>query len=48
MDQVYVRETLKKMYPNKKWSDKVDGMSDSQVIAVYVRLTEQNAIKEKK
>jgi len=48
MDQKQVRETLKSMYPNKKWSTKVDDMSDQQAIAVYVRLCSQNAIKENK
>lgn len=32
-----LREELKKKYPGKKWADKVDKMSDSQVIAISFR-----------
>lgn len=32
------RLEIKKIYPGKNWSDKVDRMSDNQVIAVYLRL----------
>lgn len=39
------REKLKSAYPGKKWADKVDKMSDSQVIAVLRRLQAQNKIK---
>jgi hypothetical protein len=38
------REMLKNAYPNKKWADKVDKMSDSQVIAVFRRLQSQNKL----
>lgn len=38
------REMLKTAYPSKKWADKVDKMSDSQVIAVLRRLQSQNKL----
>lgn len=38
------RELLKKVYPSKKWAEKVDKMSDSQVIAVTQRLKSQNKL----
>lgn len=38
------REALFAVYPSKKWSDKVKAMSDSQVIAVYLRLKAQGKI----
>lgn len=38
------RETLKKAYPSRKWAQKVDKMSDSQVVAVLMRLRAQNKI----
>lgn len=33
-----MRAALKKTYPGKSWAEKVDKMSDSQVLAVYNRL----------
>lgn len=38
------REQLKQAYPSKRWAEKVDKMSDSQVIAVLMRLKLQNKI----
>lgn len=38
------REQLKRAYPNKKWADKVDKMSDSQVVAVVLRLRQQGKL----
>ena len=38
------REQLKKVYPGHKWAQKVNGMTDAQVIAVYMRLKQQNKI----
>lgn len=35
------REALKGAYPGKKWAEKVDNMSDSQVTAMYMRLKSQ-------
>lgn len=31
------REQLKRVYPGKKWIDRVNKMSDEQVVAVYYR-----------
>ena len=43
-----VREALKSLYPkSKKWLAKVDGMTDSQVVAVYFRLFQEKKFKEK-
>lgn len=39
------RELLKSVYPGKKWADKVDKMSEGQVVAVIMRLRAQNKIK---
>jgi hypothetical protein len=39
------REVLKTAYPkSKRWADKVDKMSDQQVIAIKLRLQSQNKI----
>lgn len=38
------RELLKTVYPSKKWATKVDKMSDSQVVAVYMRLRAQGKL----
>lgn len=38
------RELLKKVYPAKKWADKVNKMSDAQVIATYLRLKSQGKL----
>lgn len=38
------REELKKIYPSKKWAEKVDKMSESQVAAVYLRLKQQSKV----
>lgn len=38
------RELLKKAYPSKKWAEKVDKMSDSQVVAVFMRLKAQRKV----
>jgi hypothetical protein len=39
------RDLLKRAYPNPQWAKKVDEMSDSQVVAVYMRLKAQGVIK---
>jgi len=31
------REAVKKVYPYKRWWAKVDKMTDSQIIALYLR-----------
>lgn len=38
------REALKRSYPSKTWSDKVDKMSDKQVHATYMRLLNANKL----
>lgn len=38
------REALRKAYPSKKWTLKVNKMSDNQVIAIYKRLKLQGKI----
>lgn len=38
------RELLKQVYPSKKWAEKVDKMSDSQVVAVMLRLKGQGKL----
>ena len=38
------REALKAAYPSNKWAQKVNKMSDSQVIAVYMRLKLQGKV----
>lgn len=38
------RDQLKRAYPSKKWADKVDKMSDSQVVAVILRLRQQGKL----
>lgn len=39
------REQLKKQYPSKTWAAKLDKMSDSQVIAILLRLKLQGKLK---
>lgn len=38
------KEQLKKAYSSSKWAAKVDQMSESQAVAVYLRLKSQNKI----
>jgi hypothetical protein len=38
------RVALKKAYPGTKWADRVDQMSDEQVVAVYIRLQQQKKL----
>lgn len=38
MSGISKRELIKKAYPGKAWSKKVDTMPESQVIAVYMQL----------
>jgi len=39
------RQLLKRAYPSKQWAQKVDKMSDAQVIAVLMRLKSKGIIK---
>jgi hypothetical protein len=38
------REALKKVYPHKRWIDRVQRMSDAQVTAIYLNLKSQNKL----
>jgi hypothetical protein len=38
------RLELKKLYPGKNWSDRVDAMPDNQVAAVYIRLKNEGKL----
>lgn len=38
------KEAVKAAYPGPKWSEKVDKMSEGQIIAVFMRLKKQNKI----
>jgi hypothetical protein len=38
------REQLKALYPGDKWAHKVEHMSESQVIAVYLAMKRQNKL----
>ena len=48
MGHEHVREALKTIYKSKKWSDRVDVMTEAQAVAVYIRLFYQGKIKEKR
>ncbi len=39
------REKVKRAYSSPNWEEKVDGMSDTQVMAIYKRLLDQKKIK---
>lgn len=41
------RKLLKKVYPDKKWAEKVDKMSNAEVTAVLTRLERQHALGDK-
>ena len=38
------RQELLKAYDSPKWHDKVKKMSDAQVVAIYLRLKQQNKL----
>lgn len=38
------REALKKAYPSARWAEKVDKMTDAQVVAVYFRLHREGKV----
>lgn len=44
MNTKSMRATLKTVYSGKLWAAKVDKMSDEQVVAVYIRLQQQNKV----
>jgi len=35
---------IKKAYPGKKWADRVDKMTDAQLVAIYMRLKNKGLI----
>lgn len=41
------RELVKQAHPNPNWAERVDGMANKQVAAIYLRLLDQNKIKVK-
>jgi hypothetical protein len=40
------RNEIKQVYKSKKWAERVEAMSEEQVLAVYLRLKRQKVIKE--
>lgn len=38
------REAIRAAYPGRKWAQKVNAMTEDQVVAVYLRLKQQNKI----
>lgn len=45
MDDIFrKRELVKQAYPTETWKEKVKNMSDSQIIAVFLRLRRQGKI----
>lgn len=44
MTQIKEREALKAVYPNPRWAIKVEQMTDTEVVAVYLRLKSQNKL----
>lgn len=44
-DALKKKEAIKKAYPHSKtWASKVDGMSESRVIAIFLRMTRDGKI----
>lgn len=43
-DILHKRTAVRQAYYGQKWYDKVDKMTDSQIIAVYLRLKSQNKV----
>ena len=48
MDMLELRRSLYFKYPGKKWKDRVDKMTDNQVIAVSRSITERDEKKKAK
>ena len=38
------RDAVKNAYPSRKWHTRVNGMTEQQVTAIYMRLRQQNVI----
>lgn len=45
MSEINNRELVKQAYPTKKWANRVNGMTDSQVFAILSRLRRQGKIR---
>lgn len=45
MNRLQERELVKQAYPGSKWSNKVDRMTDQQVIAIFFNLKNKGRIK---
>ncbi len=45
MTEVNYREELKKVYPGQRWADKVNKMSDEQVVAIYIKFKAQGKLR---
>lgn len=45
MEAYIMRDWVKSAYPGPGWKEKVDKMSDSQIIALYYSLIKQGKIK---
>jgi hypothetical protein len=39
------REQVKMMNPSRTWAEKVDSMTDNQVLAIYIRLKSQGKLR---
>lgn len=39
------RELIKALYPYQRWYDKVNKMSDAQIIALYMRFKAQGKLR---
>lgn len=44
MNAIAQREMVKRAYPSRKWTIKVDGMNEMQVYAIYLRLRRKGKI----
>jgi hypothetical protein len=45
MDDIFrKRELVKQAYPTKAWQTKVSAMTDSQVVAIFLRLRRQGKV----
>lgn len=44
MPPIPIRELVKQAYPGKKWSTKVDKMTDGQVWILYLKFRNQKKI----
>ena len=45
MTTIDMRSWVKTAYPGQKWADKVDKMSDQQIVALYYGFVQKGKIK---